>query len=100
MFDLTNECNSEHKDKWKFIAKGGLPGGSGEKNLPAMQKMQVQFLGREDSLEKEINYTLLQYSCLENSMDRGAWRATVHKITESHTAEHTCIAKGAGWRIE
>ena len=67
MFDLTNECNSEHKDKWKFIAKGGLPGGSGEKNLPALQKMQVQFLGREDSLEKEINYTLLQYSCLENS---------------------------------
>ena len=53
-------------------------------------------LGREDPLEKEINYTLLQYSCLENSMDRGAWRATVHKVTESHTAEHTYIAKGAG----
>ena len=25
----------------------------------------------------------LQYSCLENSMDSGAWRATVHGITES-----------------
>ena len=24
----------------------------------------------------------LQYSCLENAMDRGAWRATVHGITE------------------
>ena len=23
----------------------------------------------------------LQYSCLENSMDRGAWRATVHSVT-------------------
>ena len=25
----------------------------------------------------------LQYSCLENPMDRGAWRATVHGVTES-----------------
>ena len=27
----------------------------------------------------------LQYSCLENSMDRGAWRATAHKVTKSQT---------------
>ena len=27
----------------------------------------------------------LQYSCLENSMDKGAWRATVHRVTESQT---------------
>ena len=27
----------------------------------------------------------LQYSCLENSMDRGAWRATVHGVTKSRT---------------
>ena len=27
----------------------------------------------------------LQYSCLENPMDRGSWRATVHRITKSHT---------------
>jgi len=25
----------------------------------------------------------LQYSCLENSMDRGAWQATVHEVTKS-----------------
>ena len=27
----------------------------------------------------------LQYSCLENPMDKGAWRATVHKVTKSQT---------------
>ena len=27
----------------------------------------------------------LQYSCLENSMDRGAWQATVHRVTQSQT---------------
>ena len=27
----------------------------------------------------------LQHSCLENPMDRGAWQATVHRVTESQT---------------
>ena len=27
----------------------------------------------------------LQYSCLENPVDRGAWRATVHRVTKSRT---------------
>ena len=29
----------------------------------------------------------LQYSCLENPMDRGAWQATLHGITESDRTE-------------
>ena len=33
----------------------------------------------------EGNGNPLQYSCLENSIDRGAWRATVHRITKSWT---------------
>ena len=33
----------------------------------------------------ERNGNPLQYSCLENSMGRGAWRATVHGVTESQT---------------
>ena len=33
------------------------------------------------------NGTPLQYSCLENPMDRGAWWAAVHKAAESETTE-------------
>ena len=47
------------------------------KNLPAIQETWVEFLGWKDSLEKG-NDNPLQYSCLENSMDRGAWWAIVH----------------------
>ena len=32
---------------------------------------------------------LIQYSCLENSKDRGAWQATVHGVAELDTTEHT-----------
>ena len=31
------------------------------------------------------NSNPLKYSCLENSMDRGAWQPTVHRVTESQT---------------
>ena len=45
---------------------------------------QVWFLGREDPLEEEISNPL-QYAYLENSMDRGAWQATIHGVTKSWT---------------
>ena len=35
------------------------------------------------------NGKLLQYSCLENSMDGGAWQATAHCHKESEITEHT-----------
>ena len=33
----------------------------------------------------EGNGTQLQYSCLENPMDEGAWKAAVHRVTEGRT---------------
>ena len=47
------------------------------KRLSAVRETQVQSLGQEDPL-REGNSNPLQYSCLENSMDRGAWKSTVH----------------------
>ena len=35
------------------------------------------------------NGNAFQYSCLENLMDRGVWRATVHGVTQSDTTEVT-----------
>ena len=54
------------------------------KNLHAMQDIWVRSLGQEDPLEKE-NGNPLQYSCLDNSLYRGAWQATVHGVTKSQT---------------
>ena len=52
------------------------------KNPPAMQETWVPSLGSEDS-PGEGNDNPLQYSCLENLMDRGTWWATVHRVTKS-----------------
>ena len=57
------------------------------KNLPAIQEIQVMWvrsLGQEDPLEEE-NGTPLQYSCLKNPMDRGAWWAVVQRVTKRWT---------------
>ena len=54
------------------------------KHLPAMQETWVRSLGQEDP-PGEGNGNPLQYSCLENPMDRGAWWATVHRVAKSRT---------------
>ena len=43
------------------------------------------FLQGNSRLYKEGNGTPLQYSCLENPMDRGAWKAVVHGVAEGQT---------------
>ena len=55
------------------------------KNLPAMQETQVQSPGWDSGGE---NGNLLQYPCLENSMEREARRTTVHGVTKSQPLSH------------
>ena len=66
---------------------GGFPDGSVVKNLPANAgdtgcPSSIPGLGRSPG---EGNGNLLQYSCPENPMDRGAWPSTVHGVTKSWT---------------
>ena len=62
----------------------GFSTGSLVKNLPASAGDLGLIPGSERSLG-EGNGNPLQYSCLMNSMDRGAWWATVHGVSRSRT---------------
>ena len=59
----------------------GFPGGSLVKNLPASAggTGSIPEWGRSPGAGNGLT---LQYPCLENSMDGGAWRATVHLVSK------------------
>ena len=60
----------------------GIPKWCSGKKLPAMQEMRVWSLDGEDPLEYAIE---IQYSYLENSMDRGVWHAPIHGAPKNQT---------------
>ena len=65
----------------------GFQGGAVVKNLPANSEdagytASIPGSGRSPG---GGNGNLIQYSCLENSMDRGAWWATVHGVLKGQT---------------
>ena len=65
----------------------GFPGGTVVQNPPAKTGNgrdigSIPGLGRSPGIG---NGNPLQYYCLENSMDRGAWWATVHGVAKSQT---------------
>ena len=57
------------------------------KNLPAKQETQIRPLGREDPWRGDGSP--LQYPCLENPMDRGAWWV---QPMELQKVRHNCVA--------
>ena len=80
-------CLSDFICSFIFLAAVGLlhfPGGSdGEESAcNAGDLGSIPGLGRSPG---EGNGNPLQYSCLENSMNGGTWRATVHGVTKSRT---------------
>ena len=65
----------------------GFSGGAVVKNLSAntgdmRETVSIPGLGKSPG---RAHGKPLQYSCLENPMDRGAWQTTVHKFAKSQT---------------
>ena len=62
----------------------GFPGGPDSKESARSAGVTSLILGSGRSPGEGKGYPL-QDSCLENSMDRGSWQATVHVVTKSET---------------
>ena len=82
--DSLNACTSPAASRHQLHLPAGFPGGSVLTRSPAKagDLGSVPGLGRSPG---EGNGNPLQYSCLENPMDRGAWRATDHRVAQSKT---------------
>ena len=67
----------------------GFPGGSAVKNPPANggDTSSIPGLGRPPG---GGDGSPLQYPCLENPVDGGAWRAAVHGVTKGQTQLSNC----------
>ena len=72
----------------------GFPGGSDGKEYACSTRDlgSIPGLGRSPGGGHD---NLLQYSCLENPMDRGTWWATVHGVAESETTEWLSTAQSS-----
>ena len=80
----THHTHTHHTHTHTHTHTGGFPGGSDGKEsaCDAGEPGLISGSGRSPG---EGNDNLLQYSCLENPMDRGAWQATVHGVANSQT---------------
>ena len=76
----------------------GFPGGARGKE-PACHEGDIRDAGSIPGLGRSPrggNGNPLQYSCLENPMDRGAWWATAHGVEDSDTTEQLTHTSSKG----
>ena len=82
--------SSEWKDRKQCMKLRGFPGGaSGEEPACRCRRHKASSLPGLGRYPGIGHSSPLQYSCLENPMDRGALWATVHGVAESDTTEAT-----------
>ena len=74
----------QEAEKYPIPYNPGLPGGSDPKEPATNMGDQASIPGLGRSFG-EGNGNSLQCSCLENSMDRGAWQVAVHGVAKSWT---------------
>ena len=66
-------------------SSGPFPGGGSDSEESACSAGDPGSIPESERFPAEGNGNPLQYSCLENSMDRGAWWAIVHGVTKNQT---------------
>ena len=78
----------------------GFPGGS-EVKVSACNVGDLGSIPQSGRSPKEASGNPLQYSCLENPMDGGAWWATVHRVAKSQTrlSDFTSLIEGVRGRL-
>ena len=82
--NFTDKLDVETKYKYYQNEFMGFPGGS-DVQVSACNAGDLGSIPRLGRSPGEGNGNTLQYSCLENPMDRGAWWATVHGVAKSQS---------------
>ena len=81
-FAVVRSLESDLYTQW------GFPGGASGKEPACQGRRHIRDVGLIPGLGRSSGGepgNQLQCSCLENPMDRGAWRATVHRVAKSRT---------------
>ena len=81
----------EGNNQYNYFSFWGFPGGSDGKQS-ACNAGDLGLIPGSGRSPGEGNGNPLQYSCLENAMDIGAWQATVHRVAELDMTEHSAFS--------
>ena len=80
--DDTNHLETKNSIGSRYKAQKGFPGGLVVKNLP-VNAGDTGLIPSSGRCPGEGNGNPLQYSCLENPLERRAWQPAIHRVTKS-----------------